>query len=390
MAEKTVSILVVNSGSSSVKYSLLSRTQDGSVKEVATWALVLESGEGEATLKTSSANKPTTGTFKELNQTIFESVKAETKGKTLLIGHRVTHGVGMYHEPIRLDREVLSVLQKHTAFAPHHLPTQISMMETCLTAFPDSLQYACFDTAFFAQLPRVAQQTGFPRQYEGKGIRRYGFHGLSYTYILGHLKEQLGIAVDTKRCVIAHLGSGASVAAIQGGKPVDTTMGITPNSGLPMSTRLGDLDTGAEAVFASEYGMSSQQFQQMCNFESGLLGVSGYTADMERLIIDAEINQAAEETVAFFSHSVKKQIAGMAAAMGGVDVLVFTGGMGDKAPVIREQICKDLGFLGVSIAGEANKKNEEYIAAPQSLVEVYVCSTNEALVIAQAGSRFVS
>jgi len=361
-------LLTVNRGSSSIKCTLFSVGVGDDLQVVRDWTVSHIGNEPETPIKD-----------------LIDSIAALTTGSSLSIGHRITHGGPHHTEHTIINTDVLVALKEAAVFAPLHTPVQLACVDVFLEAFPDAMQFACFDTAFFSSLPRVAKQTGLPRRFEAEGAHRYGFHGLSYEYVIQRLEQEVGPSIKEKRCVVAHLGSGVSLAAIHRGLPVDTTMGMTPNSGVPMSTRLGDIDSGLIAYLHTKHGMGVDEFMHMVNFESGLLGVSGLSADMEQLINEAKQHDGAEDAVAFFCQAVKKQIAALAATMGGIDVLIFTGGMGDKAPVIRERACEGLQFLGIALAAHLNETNQPRISSDESRIPVYVIPTNEALVMAQHG-----
>ncbi len=283
--------------------------------------------------------------------------------------------------------EMIEELRRLSPFDPEHLPEEILLTEAFHRRFPDLPQVACFDTAFHQDLPRVARLLPIPRRYEAQGVLRYGFHGLSYAFLMGELARLAGAEAARGRVILAHLGSGASLAAVRGGKSIDTSMGFTPTSGMMMSTRSGDLDPGLVGYLARTEAMSAKQFNEMANLRSGLLGVSETSSDM-RDLVDRETNDVrAAEAVALFCYQVKKWIGAFAAALGGLDTLVFAGGVGENAPTVRARICDGLGFLGIELEEERNAANEGVISARASRVPVRVIPTDEERVIAETVCR---
>jgi acetate kinase len=272
-------------------------------------------------------------------------------------------------------------------FDPEHLPEEILLTEAFHRRFPDLLQVACFDTAFHHDLPRVAQLLPIPRRYEAQGVRRYGFHGLSYAFLMGELARLTGTKATQGRVILAHLGNGASLAAVHDGKPVDTSMSFTPTAGVPMSTRSGDLDPGLLWYLARTEGLDARRFNEMVNFQSGLLGVSETSSDMHDLLDRETQDVRAAEAVALFCYQVKKWIGAFAAALGGLDTLVFAGGIGENAPAIRARICDGLGFLGIELNESSNAETAGVISAETSRVTVRVIRTDEEWMIAKTVCR---
>jgi acetate kinase len=278
---------------------------------------------------------------------------------------------------------MIEELHRLSPFDPEHLPEEILLTEAFHRRFPDLPQVACFDTAFHHDLPLVARLLPIPRRYEAQGVRRYGFHGLSYSFLMGELARLDGTAAAQGRVILAHLGNGASLAAVHDGKPVDTSMSFTPTAGLPMSTRSGDIDPGLVWYLARTEQMSAKQFNEMVNFQSGLLGISEISSDMHDLLDQEMQDERAAIAIALFCYQVKKWIGAFAAALGGVDTLVFAGGMGENAPTVRARICDGLGFLGIELEVKRNTANENVISAQTSRVPVRVIHTDEALMIAR-------
>jgi acetate kinase len=305
------------------------------------------------------------------------------------VGHRVVHGGPKYSEPRRVDAEMIEELRRLSPFDPEHLPEEILLTEAFHRRFPDLPQVACFDTAFHHDLPRVARLLPIPRRYESKGVRRYGFHGLSYAYLMEELARVAGTETAQGRVILAHLGNGASLAAVHDGKPMDTSMSFTPTAGIPMSTRSGDLDPGLLWYLATTEKMSAKQFNEMVNFQSGLLGVSETSSDMRNLLDHETQDVRAAEAVSLFCYQVKKWIGAFAAALGGLDTLVFAGGIGENAPPVRSRICDGLAFLGIKLEEKRNGVNEGVISADTGQVAVRVIRTDEEIMIARSVSRLL-
>ncbi|MCG3148257.1 MAG: putative propionate kinase [Verrucomicrobiae bacterium] len=293
------------------------------------------------------------------------------------VGHRVVHGGANYRHPQRVDGAMLTELRRISAFDPEHLPAAIALMAVLAAKFPHLPQIACFDTAFHSAMPRVAKLLPIPRRYEAQGVQRYGFHGLSYEYLM----SQPGMH---GRVILAHLGNGASMAAVRDGQPVDTSMAFTPTAGLMMGRRSGDIDPGLIAFLARSEQMTAARFTQMVNHESGLLGVSETSSDMRDLLAHESADVRAAEAVALFCYLAKKWIGAYAAALGGLDTLVFTGGIGENMPAIRGRICDGLEFLGIELDEQQNAANASVISRAASRVAVRVIRTDEEIVIARS------
>jgi acetate kinase len=302
------------------------------------------------------------------------------------IGHRVVHGM-KHTAPERVTQELLGELHRISPYDPDHLPREIELIEAFRQRHPPLPQLACFDTAFHQTMPRVAKLLPLPRRFDFRGVQRYGFHGLSYAYLMEELARLGDPAARTGRVILAHLGNGASLAAVSQGKSVDTSMGFTPTAGLVMSTRSGDLDPGVAPYLARTEHMTSPQFYHMVNHESGLLGVSETSSDMRDLCAIEGTDVRAAEAVALFCYQAKKWIGAFAAALGGLDTLVFAGGIGENAPLIRARICEGLGFLGVEIEAARNAKSEAVISPVGSRATVRVIRTDEELMIARSVLR---
>jgi acetate kinase len=302
------------------------------------------------------------------------------------VGHRVVHGGPKYWEPQRITPAMVEELHQLSPFDPEHLPEEILLTEAFHRRFPNLAQIACFDTAFHHDMPRVAHLLPIPRRYDAKGVRRYGFHGLSCAYLMEEL-GRLDPAAAKGRVILAHLGNGASITAVREGKSIDTSMSFTPTAGLPMGTRSGDLDPGLSWYLWRAEQVTAKQFHHMINHESGLLGISETSSDMRELRAREATDVRAAEALALFCYQAKKWIGSFAAALGGLDTLIFAGGIGENAPVIRERICDGLGFLGVKIERRRNAKNAPLISPAAGRVKVRVIRTDEELTIARSVCR---
>jgi acetate kinase len=310
-------------------------------------------------------------------QSFFASIKA--------VGHRVVHGM-KHTEPAQVSRKLLAQLRRITPYDPDHLPGEIALIEAFLQRHPKLPQVVCFDTAFHRTMPPVAKRLPIPRRYAAKGVERYGFHGLSYAYLIEEL-DRIDPVAARGRIILAHLGSGASLAAVWKGKSLDTSMGFTPTAGLVMGTRTGDLDPGLNYFLARTEGMTAAQFQNMVNHESGLLGVSATSSDLRDLCAREAVDVRAKEAVELFCYQVSKWIGSFAVVLGGLDTIVFAGGIGENAPTIRKRICEKLGFLGVGVDTKRNSKSAPLISHTGGHVKVRVIRTNEEIMIARSVCR---
>jgi acetate kinase len=385
-------ILTINGGSSSIKFALfeagdsLRRILEGGIESI---------GLPESKLRVKGLYPADNFSRSVLAPdhtvavgTLMDWIE-EHSGRDALtaVGHRVVHGGPKYSRAQRITAEMVAELHRLSPFDPEHLPEEILLTEAFHRRFPDLPQVACFDTAFHHDLPRVARQLPIPRRYEAQGVRRYGFHGLSYAFLMGELARLAGSEAAQGRVILAHLGNGASLAAVRDGKPVDTSMSLTPAAGVPMGTRSGDLDPGLVWYLARTENMSSQQFNEMVNTRSGLLGISETSSDM-RALLDSEARDVrAAEAVALFCYQVKKWIGAFAAALGGLDTLVFAGGIGENAPTVRARICDGLEFLGIELEEKQNAANEGVISTVAGRVAVRVIRTDEERMIAETVCR---
>jgi acetate kinase len=372
-------ILSLNGGSSSLKFAVyrLSGTAEERIFSGAVEAIGQPSGKawlrgGDKTLQEETGKFPDhTAAMKKM----FAGLREQGVEKLAAAGHRIVHGGPKFTAPQLIDVRLKQALKELIPFAPLHLPSQIAMIEAVEAHFPDLPQVACFDTAFHSRMPEVAQRFALPQRFWEQGIRRYGFHGLSYEYVIGKLGGKLG-----RRAIIAHLGNGASMVALKDGLPMDTSMGMTPTGGFMMGTRSGDLDPGV-LIHLLKTGYSAEQLEELVDHEAGLLGVSGHTSDMKALLQKSQTDSAAHMAVQMFAYQVRKFIGAYAAVLNGLDTLVFTGGIGERAADVRGKICSGLGYLGVALETQANAQNAEVISLPNSQCAVRVVQTDEDLMI---------
>ncbi len=299
------------------------------------------------------------------------------------VGHRLVHGGPTYRTPRRVTPELLADLRPLIPFAPNHLPAEISLIEAVTSRYPDLPQVVCFDTAFHRPMPARARRLPLPRHLADEGLMRYGFHGLSYEYVLNQLTQDAGPEAAHGRVLLAHLGNGASMAAVRDGESLDTTMGFTPTGGLMMGSRTGDLDPGVLLYLLANGHADATSLTRLLNDESGLFGVSGISPDMAELLEAAPRSVPAAEAIELFCYLARKQLGGLAAVLNGLDTLVFTGGIGENAPAIRAAICADLDYLGLALDPARNAANAAVISPEGHRPVVRVIATNEELMIAR-------
>jgi acetate kinase len=390
MSEKP-SILTINGGSSSIKFALyqigrpLKRGLYGKVDRIGLSGtnLTFHAADG----KPQASRKLVVADHKSAAIALINWLEKQIDFKSVKgVGHRVVHGM-KHTEPEIVTKKLLDELRRISPNDPDHLPREIELIEVLRQRHPKLPQVACFDTAFHQTMPRVAKLLPIPRRFDAKGIQRYGFHGLSYAFLMEELARLGDPAAKKGRVILAHLGNGASMAAVRDGKSIDTSMCFTPTAGLVMSTRSGDLDPGLAPYLARTEKMTTQQFYKMVNHESGLLGVSETCSDMRDLLDHEKKDVRAAEAVALFCYQAKKWIGAYAAALGGLDTLVFAGGIGENAPPVRERICDGLQFLGIKLDKARNKKNAAMISTNTSAVKVRVIRTDEELMIARSVLR---
>ena len=308
---------------------------------------------------------------------------------TAAIGHRIVHG--MEHTNAELISDLLmDELVKTIPYDPDHMPAEIALINIFRKKFPSLKQIACFDTAFHHSMPRVAKLLAIPRRFDRQGIRRYGFHGLSFSYLLEELDRLGEPAVKNGRIILAHLGNGASLAAIRNGSCTDTSMGFTPTAGVMMGTRPGDLDPGIASIIMNSEGLTPDGYNDLINHACGLLGVSETSSDMKDLLGKESEDIRAAEAIALFCYQVKKWIGSYTAVLGGLDIMVFSGGVGENAPTVRSRICEGLQFMGIELNEEQNQSGAKIISVEKSKVKVYVIPTDEELMIAKMVFRILS
>jgi acetate kinase len=388
------SVLTINGGSSSIKFALywaggqLERRLYGKVDRIGlpntnlSFNDLSQNQQDSLSIRAADHQSAANVLIDWLEERIdFASVKA--------VGHRVVHGM-KHTGPERITQELLGELYRISPYDPDHLPVEIELIEALQRRYPKLPQVACFDTAFHRTMPRVARLLAVPRRFDAIGIQRYGFHGLSYAYLLEELIRIAGAKAALRRVIFAHLGNGASLAAVSDGKSIDTSMGFTPAAGIPMGSRPGDLDPGVAWYLMQAENLTPTQFNKLINHESGLLGVSETSSDMRDLIERQASDVRAAEAVDLFCYQVKKWIGAFAAALGGVETLVFSGGIGENASEVRARICDGLGFLGIELEEKHNKANAAVISSDISRVPVRVMRTDEEWMIAKTVCRVLN
>jgi acetate kinase len=380
-------ILTINGGSSSIKFAVydmddkLQMIFSGKIEKIGL-------PQTRMSFRDSRSEKKEETHFEQLNlQAAVSELTGLLDKKKLLnnigaVGHRLVHGMELT-EPQLITSALLEKLRQISSFDPDHLPGEMELIGACQEKLPEVPQIACFDTAFHTTIPRLARILPIPRKFDEQGIRKYGFHGLSYSFILEELKHLKEPAAKKGRIILAHLGSGASMAAVLDGRSVDTSMGFTPVGGLVMGTRTGDLDPGITGVLMNKEKMDAFAFNDFVNHRCGLLGVSETSSDMQELLKIEATDVRAREAIHLFCYQAKKWIGSFAAVLNGLDILVFTGGIGEHAAVVRERICAGLGFLGLAIDPGKNEENQKIISSSDSKVKVYVIPTNEERMLAQ-------
>ena len=393
MRPENKNILAVNGGSSSIKFALYA-TEPGAMPSqwltgkidrigldgaMLTYTNKRNNEKNELPAKASSPS--------EAAAFLLEWLQEQKAGTLAGVGHRVVHGL-QHRQAAFIDESLLKELGSIVSYDPDHLPGEIELIQLFREKQPETPQIACFDTAFHASLPRQAQLLPLPRRYDEKGLRKYGFHGLSYAYVMEEL-TRMDPARARGAVILAHLGSGASLAAVKDGVSVDTTMGFTPAGGIVMGTRTGDLDPGAVWWLLQQEQLDPAAFNRLVNHESGLLGVSATSSDMRDLLDRESSDERAAEAVSLFCYSIKKAIGAFSAVLGGLDALVFTGGIGERSSTIRSRVCTGLDYLGVSLDQKANEQNALFIAAGASRTAVYAIPTDEEWMIARTADQLL-
>jgi acetate kinase len=379
-------VLVLNAGSSSIKFcvfgrsgTVLERRLRGQISGIGTAPHLFARSGADAV-----ADRPVgddARSHADALGILLDFLRGELQGSRIVgVGHRVVHGGLEFMAPTRLDVETLSRLERYIPLAPLHQPHNLAAIRLMLQQLPGVPEVACFDTAFHRTVPEVAQLFALPARFAEAGVRRYGFHGLSYEYVASVLPE-LDRQAAAGRTVVFHLGNGASMCAMQACRSVATTMGFTAVEGLPMGTRCGSLDPGVLLFLFDECGLGVREIERLLYQESGLLGMSGLSSDMRELL--ASDAPAARVAVDVFVYRARRELGSLAAALGGLDAIVFTAGIGENQPAVRSRICADTGWLGVEIDEAANARGERRISAPGSRVAAYVLPTDEELMIAR-------
>jgi len=386
-------VLTINGGSSSIKFALFEEADAGLRRILAGQLAGIGLPQGDLTAtgldRADTFSRPVSAPDHTVAVGVLMDWVEErmARGTLAAVGHRVVHGGPRYWEPQRITAEMIAELRQLSPFDPEHLPEEILLTEAFHHRFPDVPQVACFDTAFHHRMPRVACLLPIPRRYDSKGVRRYGFHGLSCEYLMEALARIAGERAASGRVILAHLGNGASMTAVRGGQSLDTSMSFTPTAGLPMSTRCGDLDPGLGWYLARAEQMTAKQFHRMVNHESGLLGVSETSSDMRDLLTRERDDVRAAEAVALFCYQAKKWICALAGVLEGLDTLIFAGGIGEHAPEVRARACQGLRFLGIELDEARNRANQPAISREGSAVTVRVIRTDEEWVIARSACR---
>lgn len=385
-------VLTINGGSSSIKFGLFAsgirarRLAGGEIDRI---------GRPDATLTIAGEDKPQCKTVdasdhRHAAKHVMDWVKQWFGAKMpQAIGHRIVHGGLQVRDHQRVTPELLAELRRNIAVDLSHLPGEIAIMEACGAQFPGVPQVACFDSAFHHTMPPVAQRLPIPRKYSEQGLRRLGFHGLSYTYLMNEL-ARLDPQAASGRVIMAHLGSGASMAAVRGGTPIDTTMAFTPLAGLVMGTRPGDLDPGLLAYLIRKEQFSPDELDDLLNRQCGMLGVSQSSSDMRNLLAASANDARAADAVDLFCYRARQWIGALAASMEGLDTLIFAGGIGERSPQVRKRICNGLRFLDIQIDESQNDANAPVISTVGRRVNVRIIPTDEEIVIAEIVARLVN
>lgn len=383
---KKLFLLTINAGSSSIKVSIFDKENikdkvfDISIMNITQDTsnfIVLKNG-----LLIESINYKSIKDYSYAIKILINWLKKNIDNDEIFaIGHRIVHGGPIYYKSMIVNDKIIEELQKFLFFDKEHLLQEIKLIKVLQKQYPNIRQIVCFDTEFHHDLPNIAKIIPIPSQFKKEGIRKYGFHGLSYSYILGELKSITGNIKG--RLIIAHLGNGVSLSAIKNGEPIDTTMSLSPSSGVPMSTRVGNIDPSLAMYLIYKKKFSESKFNDIMNFKSGLLGISGLSSDMRELLKFENNNIRAKEAIDLFCYEIKKNIGSFIAILGGIDNIVFTGGIGENAPEVRKRICSDLEFLGIEIDDKKNMDNEILLSTKKSNVSVYAIHTDESIIIAK-------
>ena len=383
------SVLTINAGSSSIKFALFEATAKPTRRISGMFDRI---GQADSTI---AWREPSDSAWQKqpapaaTNETAVKPLMAWLDAHVGLdslraVGHRVVHGGPNYAEPVRTTPAVIAELKRLSPLDPKHLPAEVDLIETFANHLPQVPQVACFDTAFHHDLPRCSRLLPVPRRFEAEVVRRYGFHGLSYSYLMGEVERLAGKEAARGRIILAHLGSGASMAAVHEGRPIDTTMAFTPAAGLVMATRCGDIDPGFLIYLMRSQGAGAEAIDELVNSHSGLLGISETSPDMRDLLQRESNDSRAAEAINIFCYQAKKWIGALAAALGGLDQLIFSGGIGEHAFPVRARICEGLEFVGIKIEAARNAQNADIISVDGGPVVVRVIPTDEEVVIARS------
>lgn len=384
-------IITVNVGSSSLKLNIYNAKLEPFVNATAS---NINQNNAAISIEDSSiikTNQVELSSHVDAANYILDNVKDTLSLLNIVaIGHRIVHGGDIQSDIEKIDQSLLNKLKEFSLLDPEHFKASSSLINNFEYRYPKAIQIACYDSAFYKNMPKLAKLLPLPRKYEKLGVKRYGFHGLSYEFIKKYFQTKAGDKAVRGRVIMAHLGGGASLTALNNSEVVDTTMSLSPASGIPMSTRSGDLDPGIIHYLHLKTGMSIDDFNQMVHFESGLFGISEYSPDMELLIKESAQNDKAKDAVNYFCTSVKKTIGSLSAAIGGLDSLIFSGGIGENSTVIRSNICSGLEYLGINLDNSANAENSFLISSKESRVGVHVIKTDEAKIIAYKVQQYVN
>jgi acetate kinase len=389
----TITILAVNTGSSSIKFSLY---ESGASDELLFSGTLTRIGLKDGRFSVTDAEgrfidcqRAETADHSEACRHVFSWIVAHGPGMPDAVGHRIVHGGARHTAPEKVSPELLASVTELISYAPEHLPQALNAIRQAAWVFPGVFQVACFDTAFHCTMPSTARLYPLPEPYRSEGVQRYGFHGLSYEYILSELSAGREALARKGRVILAHLGHGASMAAVRDGRSVETTMGFSPAGGLVMGTRTGDLDPGVFLFLLQKGRLTPDGLRDLVNRRSGMLGVSGMSDDMRDLLDAEKLHESAHEAVELFCYQARKQLGALSAVLGGLDMLVFTGGIGEHAPEVRRRICSGLDFLGIRLDPEKNLENLPVVSHDSSRVVVRVMKTNEELTIVRQTRRLL-
>ena len=385
-------VLALNAGSSSLKFGLYELVENnqpimrwhGQIERLGDAPRLLAKSTGGRSINQSLTK---TQSHDEAIRAFLEMARAQLPNINIrAVGHRVVHGGAVYSEPVQIDQKVMDTLAGFIPFAPLHQPFSLAGIRAASDAFPGTAQVACFDTAFHRTHPWVNDTFALPQSYYDKGVRRYGFHGLSYDYVTQKLKE-IAPSLYDGRVVIAHLGNGASMCAVSGGRAVASTMGFSALDGLPMGTRSGQLDPGVVLYMMQQEGMSADEIADTLYRKSGLLGLSGLSSDMRTLL--AAETPAARRAIDYYVFRIRRELGALSAALEGLDALVFTGGVGENAAQIRRRVCEGMRWIGIEIDTNRNADNSTVLSTDFSRVRILAIPTNEEMVIARAAARMM-